>query len=282
MIEINLLPGSVKRTKRKGGGAAKVAMPKINIPPMDKYLLISIGLTVLSVLLIAYMQIGGKRKLEAVRAQHTALVADTVRLHTALEMSAMLAARQDTIGQKLTVIQDLDAGRYNLAHIMDEVARTVPDYTWIVALTPADGGDANTPAFRIEGRMGNAFALPKFLTELENSPFITDVSMKRSAPVVENQKPMYSFVIEAKYEHPSADLIRTVPLFGPGMELDSAVAAKVLVTPDGTTATDAASAAAAVNAAAAARSGNPPAAPKTAPKPAPGKTPPAAVKKAGN
>jgi Tfp pilus assembly protein PilN len=287
MIEINLLPGSVKRTKRKAGGLSAAALPKINLPPMDKYILSAIGMWIVAILMIVWMQFSSSSKLEAATNEEAKLVRDTAQAHKDIVNAAFLIARQDTISQKLKVIQELDAGRFDLAHILDEIGRTVPDYTWLVGLVPAEGGTPDAPAFRIEGRMGNPFALPKFITDLESSPFVSNVTLKKQQPVVENNKPLYMFSIEGTYQQPSADMIQTVPLFTAGSAMDSALSS--LPAPDSTM--DAAAAAAAVNAAGGAVKPGTKAPGKTQAKPpakppakaAPGKATakPPAVKKAG-
>lgn len=275
MIEINLLPGSVKRTKRKfgGGGLSAGPLAKIKLPPMDKYLLIAVGMWVVGIGLILYMHLSGSARQKEVTTEMEALQRDTAQVSKLLAQNADLRGKRDTIAAKLQVIQELDAGRYDWAHILDEVSRAVPDYTWLTSITPSASGTPNTPGIKIEGRMGNAFALPKFITELENSPYLTNVALKGSGPIIENQKAVYTFIVEATYEVPPPDMVHTEPLFGPDMQPDSAITAIMGANKEGAR-VDAAAAAAAANAAAAAAAKNG------------GKTPPPAakppVKKAGN
>lgn len=277
MIEINLLPGSVKRTKRKlgGGGLSAGPLAKIKLPPMDKYLLIAIGMWVVGIGLIAFMHLSSKSALEVATIAEQTLQRDTAKFNKQLAQNATLRGKRDTIASKLQVIQELDAGRYDWAHILDEVSRAVPDYTWLTAITPSADGGPNAPGFKVEGRMGNAFALPKFIIELESSPFLTNVSLKGSAPVVENQKAVYSFIVEGTYEQPPADLIHTEPLFGPDMQPDSAITNIMGANAAGAK-VDSVNAAAAARAAAAAAAKN---GGKTPPAAAPAAKPP--VKKAG-
>ncbi len=257
MIEINLLPGSVKRTKRKVGvGLSGGALSRIKLPKLDRILAASIVMTILGVAMIAYMQIGGSAKLSAVRLEEEALVRDTARMSALILQNAALNAKQDTIVRKLSVIQELDGGRYDWAHILDEISRAVPDYTWLTSITPGASADPTKIAFKIEGRMGNAFALPRFIQELEASPFIANVALRGSDPLIENNKPVYSFSIEANYEEPPVDMVRTEPLFA--ADMDSAV-----------------------NAAIEAKNTAAPAAGAAGTKPAPGKPVPAPAKKAG-
>jgi Tfp pilus assembly protein PilN len=227
MIEINLLPGSVKRSRRKVGvGLSAGPLANLKLPKMDRILAASIAMTTLAVVLIAYMQIHGSRTLKAVTLEEEALVRDTASMSLQIAQNAALNAKQDTIVQKLTVIQELDQGRFDWAHILDEIARAVPDYTWLTSITPTETGVAN-PVFRIEGRMANSFALPLFMQQLEASPFIANVTLRGSGAVPDESKALYSFSLEAAYEEPPIDLIQTEPLFSPDMQPDSAVTAEI-------------------------------------------------------
>ena len=75
---------------------------------------------------------------------------------------AMGFAQENVIGQKLQVIQEIDAGRFIWAHILDEVSRALPPYVWVVNLTEAfsEGG---VPRVRMEGRAGNYYALGRYI-----------------------------------------------------------------------------------------------------------------------
>jgi Tfp pilus assembly protein PilN len=229
MIEINLLPGSVKRTKRKaafnlGGGSA---LSKVKLPPMDKYVMIAIGMWVFSILMMIYMQTSSAKRLKDATDAQAVAVLDTVKLSRELAQAEAVKEKHDTIATKIELIQNLDAGRFQWAHLLDEISRALPEATWLESITPADAADPTKPAFKIEGRMANAFALPKFMTDLENSPFVENVTLKNSGTTIEKQHSIYTFVVEGEYQDPPADVIHTVPLFGPDMKVDSSTEAQI-------------------------------------------------------
>jgi Tfp pilus assembly protein PilN len=215
VIEINLLPGTAKRQKR-------AAMPKLTRTPktpraraagMDRSRLYMVLAWVLGLGGLAYLQFGSASRLSQLHTDVQAARADSTRLHALRVLNDSLLAQRDTIAAKLQVIQEIDAGRYNWSHILDEVARAVPAYTWLVTVNdvPAEG---LRPRFRIEGRTGNTFALAKFMQDLETSPFISGVTLASQTQVVEDAKTVYTFVIDAAYEEPAPDAIQTQPLFG--------------------------------------------------------------------
>ena len=47
----------------------------------------------------------------------------------------LLTARRDSIAQRVAIIQEIDQDRYSWPHLLDEVARALPDYTWLTELT---------------------------------------------------------------------------------------------------------------------------------------------------
>jgi Tfp pilus assembly protein PilN len=144
---------------------------------------------------------------------------DSARYADLIEQTEGLRARRDTIGQKVSIIQEIDGARYVWPHVMDEVARSLPDYTWLTGVLQVAAGMNVT--FRIEGRAGNNFALTRFMDNLEASPFVRDVTLITTERIQEaagnRQREVHQFTLDATYEDPPSELIETVPLFSPGV-----------------------------------------------------------------
>ena len=109
------------------------------------------------------------------------------------------------------MIQEIDEGRYLWPHLMEELARAVPDYTWLTGIAQLEGGQA--PRFQIQGRTGNNFALTRFMSNLEASPFIRHVRLQSTTKIEVGDVGLHQFQLEASYEQAPASLIRTEPLF---------------------------------------------------------------------
>ena len=238
MININLVPGSAKRAKKRmpklslgrlfklgksggGGGGGGGGGSK---PALDSSMALMGGAWAIGLGVLGWMFLGGRHNVSTLNAQIEAAQLDSVRLESAIKSQADLEARRDIVARKVTIVQDIDANRYVWSHIHDEVARAVPEYTWLVqiAFMAADSG-AKYPHFSVQGRTGNNFALTKYLQQLEQSPFIRKVVLKESQLVREDNKLVYSFLLEADYEPPPADILETVPLFT-NEQADSAAA----------------------------------------------------------
>lgn len=213
MIEVNLLPGTPKRARRlrrltaAGGLRARGAGP-------DLWILVPALAWVLGGGMVGWLLLGDRSRGRELQEGLAAAAQDSTRYAVIARQDSLLTAQRDTIAQKLEIIQDIDAGRYVWAHIMDEVARNLPPYTWVVGISDVAGDvPPTTPEFRIDGRAGNTFDLTQFIRDLEASPFIRDVTLETTQQITENDRPVYSFLLTARYETPAPDAIQTVPLF---------------------------------------------------------------------
>lgn len=212
MIEINLLPGSVKRAPRRGlprfgGGGSKGKLPEF-----DRLLVGSIAVAVLAVALVAWLHFSTSARLNDLRADEEAAVRDSARYAVLRTQGDSLRAQLQAISVRMQVIQDLDAGRYVWPHILDEVSRTLPPYVWLVSMTSTlvEGGH---PRVSVEGRAGNLLAVSRYMRELESSPFLAGARLISSSQTTIDERTVYSFSLEVGYEEPPADVIQTVPLF---------------------------------------------------------------------
>lgn len=215
MIEVNLVPGAVKKQKsRMPKIAALGSLSGFKLPVFDRLAIAGVVAWLLMVPLTGYMFLSDRGKIKELNTSVEGAIADSTRFANLIEANKKLLGRRDTIAQKVNIIQKIDAGRFIWAHILDEVSRALPPYTWLVSVTalPADSTETE-PHFKIEGRTGNNFALTKYLQDLEASPFIRSVKLASTELVRENEKLVYSFVLEAYFEEPSPDVIETVPLF---------------------------------------------------------------------
>lgn len=211
MIEINLLPGA-DRKRASGGGGLSLKLP--SAPDFDRMMAFIIAAWVIGPLVIAWLFLGVRSDKADTQAALDQAVADSARYAAIIETQASLRARQDTIAQKLTMIQEIDAGRYVWPHIMDEVSRALPPFTWLEAIDQVSGGV--TPRFQLEGRTGSLPALTRFMDALEASPFLRNVQLvtsERTQVGNDPNKVVNDFVLTGTYEAPPIDVLETVPLF---------------------------------------------------------------------
>ena len=93
---------------------------------------------------------------------------------------------RDSLLSQIRIIRRVDGDRYIWPHLLDEVAKALPPYTWLVDLSivgtqPLDTVVDDTSSahsritFQIDGRTVDYQAYTQFLRQLEASPWISNV-----------------------------------------------------------------------------------------------------------
>jgi type IV pilus assembly protein PilN len=227
MIEINLLPGQ----KRKTAAASRLRIPDFRAVltnVKDPWLLgaITAGLLV----------IGGNGALYLVNTARLAHL-DTVlrgvqaekRRYDAVVAQKRQAERvRDSLAAEMAIIRGIDADRYIWPHLLDEITKALPAYTWITTIQATTGAvtAATAPAtptatdttsghdvrVSIDGRTVDIQAYTTFLRQLAASPWLADVMPTRATTVIEQDRPVTEFNITVRYRQADSLYIRTVPL----------------------------------------------------------------------
>jgi Tfp pilus assembly protein PilN len=139
---------------------------------------------------------------------------------------------RDSLLAQITVIRQVDGDRYIWPHLLDEITKALPAYTWLVDLgVTATPKPAETPAqrpgakpdsvaapaapppvaFQINGRTMDIQAYTRFLRQLEASPWIVDVVPVSAQTIVEKERAVTAFTIRATYTRADSAYIRTAP-----------------------------------------------------------------------
>jgi Tfp pilus assembly protein PilN len=232
MIEINLLPG----LKRKAAGGSKLKVPDFRAVlsnVKDPWLLGAIG--------VGLVAIGGNLALYTVntaRLSHLETVLVGVqqekRRYDAVAAQKRQAERaRDSLAAELTIIRTIDADRFIWPHLLDEITKALPQYTWVTQIQnlsaapttapPTTGtttgtaaaADAAAPSevrVSVDGRTVDIQAYTTFLRQLAASPWITEVTATRATTVIEQDRPVTEFNITLRYKRADSLYIRTVPL----------------------------------------------------------------------
>lgn len=210
MIEVNLMPGGKpRRSRKKESGAWSLNLTSLR--KLDRTTTLLAASWVLGPLVIAWLFLDARARHAALAIEVERAVRDSARHATLIKANSVLQARQDTIAQKLQIIRQVDTGRYVWPHILDELSSRLPEHTWLTGVGQTQGGPL--PAFRVEGRAGSTFALTRYMTELEASPFIRGVRMRSTELVREGEKLIYRFMLDASYQEPPPKRIETTRLF---------------------------------------------------------------------
>lgn len=249
MIEINLLPGSSRKSGGSGIDVGALA-GKLASRVRDPYLVGAVGTSAVAIVLVAMMHLSQSSATSAMEERYQEARTDSVRYAAVIADRRAAEAQRDSVIRQLDIIRAIDDDRYIWPHIMEEVSRALPAYTWLTsvqqtsavvtaaaiareeaAAAPARGrrapaaensaeaavaeipdGPSRAPKFRIVGQTIDIQALTHFMKTLEASPFIQRVQLSRSDVAVVDGKQITQFHLDAEYEVPARELLRTVPI----------------------------------------------------------------------
>ncbi len=219
MIEINLLP-----TQRKKKARAGVSLPSFGAAlksVRDPLLIGALAAWIVVLGAVAIVFVTEQGKLRGLQEDLTRVEAEHRRFQALIADKRRAERLRDSLLIELSSIRRIDADRYVWPHILEEVTKALPDFTWLVGIEalasppPADPDDSLvTPPvrFQIEGRTADISAYTRFLRQLGESPWVSNVVPGATQTVVEEAKPVTSFTIQATYRAADSAYIRTVPV----------------------------------------------------------------------
>ncbi len=229
MIEINLRPGQ----KRARGGSPfaglQAQLSGLRERMRDPLPLVAVGVVALVVLWLSWSWFKTGSDLGALEPQLEQARQENQRFRNFVAQKKKVELIRDSLVAQIQVLQQVDGERYVWPHVMDEVTRALPPYTWLVDLgaagpapvpvvpgSPGDTmpADAPPPVMRLQinGRTVDVQAFTRFLRQLEASPWISDVQPISAQTVVQDDRPVTAFSIRAAFRKADSAYIRTVPL----------------------------------------------------------------------
>src|SRR5215204_4376375 len=237
MITVNLRPGK----RRKSSGApfnfkgTLDGLRDLGNKVKDPLLLGAIGGWVCVLGFLGFVYLNNVRQLYTLEPRLEQARAENQRFKTFLADKRRQEKIRDSLLAQITVIRNVDGDRYVWPHVLDEVTKALPAYTWLVDLgsaapvanaTPQPATPAGTPApaadsadtakppelvFNLTGRTIDIQAYTRFLRQLEASPWIYNVTPVSAQTVVEKERPVTAFSIRATYQSADSAYIRTAP-----------------------------------------------------------------------
>jgi hypothetical protein len=134
MIQINLLPGAKKGTKGSAGLSLPSSFSAVGGGVRDPWLLAAAASVVIAVSTVGVLFTAQSARAGEVGERLERALRDSTRYEKVLSARAKLAAERDSVYRQLQIIRTIDDNRYNWAHILDEVSRALPAYTWLTTL----------------------------------------------------------------------------------------------------------------------------------------------------
>jgi Tfp pilus assembly protein PilN len=243
MIEINLLPGAARKTKTRGTVSIKAIGAGLVTKVRDPYMLAAISSVLVACAAVASMHWTQQSTGQDLGLRETSAIRDSTRYSLVLRDRRRSEAKRDSVMKQLAIIRSIDNDRYVWPHVLDEISRSLPPYTWLksvaqtsavetpAALAPKDDKKKDAePAqeqkkdtkdqqpidepmrFRIVGNTVDIQALTRFMKLLETSPFVQNVQLAKSELVMLEGKEVTEFQLDADYERPDKSVITTAPV----------------------------------------------------------------------
>jgi Tfp pilus assembly protein PilN len=240
MISVNLRPDLKRKRARKPLMGSLDGLRGLGSKVKDPLLLVAVVAWVSVLGWLAFVYMSTTRELNALTPQLEASRVENRRFKAFLTEKRHQETIRDSLVAQIGVIRTVDADRYVWPHLLDEITKALPAYTWLVDVNPsakvvgpapapaaakpadakpgsakADSAAPPAPAavqVEINGRTVDIQAYTKFLRQLEASPWITDVLPVSAQTVIEKERPVTAFIIRATYRQADSAYIKTVPL----------------------------------------------------------------------
>jgi Tfp pilus assembly protein PilN len=232
MIEINLHPtAGKKKAPRRQSVDVRGAFSNATARIRDKWLIGTIVVSAATIAGAGWLYYGQMHREEDLRARLEAGIRDSTRYALLVKDRIHAEAVRDTLLRQVNLIKTIDEDRYIWPHVMDEVSRALPQYTWVtmvgftgtpqavnnvVASPKTETGPKGAPkrletevahdnvTVQVNGRTVDIQALTRFMKDIEASPFLGTVNLLRSELALDLGKEVTQFQLTAGFTRPDS------------------------------------------------------------------------------
>jgi Tfp pilus assembly protein PilN len=237
VITINLLPG--KKRPAAGGARFKLRFPDLRgliANVTNPWLLAASGSWVLVLAGSLALFVTTRTRLAVLNGKLESVRAEQRRFDVVISQMRQSQRIRDSLVGEINVIRKIDADRYTWPHILDQIAKALPPYTWLTGIVGSAAAPPPTPApvpagaanaavaavpqapppvtLQISGSTVDIQAYTTFLRQLAASPWLTEVLPTSTQTVVEQDRPVTAFAISARFKVADSAYIHTVPVAG--------------------------------------------------------------------
>ena len=220
MITINLKPGT--RRAKAGSSLAGGLSTLRGLPGRvkDPWPMTAVAVWVLLLGFLGWAWLGSAARLRTLGPRLEAARSENRRYKSFLVEKKKALAARDSVTTQIATIRAVDGERYVWPHILDEVTRALPSYTWLIdvsAVTAPAQGDATisgSPAVGIQmvGRTMDIQGFTRFMRQLEDSPWLKDVTVISTETVIDRGRAVTAFTVKANYVRPGRTQTQAAPV----------------------------------------------------------------------
>lgn len=220
MININLKPGHKRASSKASLAGSLDSLKGLGQKIKDPYRIGALAIGLLWLGYVGIAQMSSSNELEELQPKLEQARAENRRFRAFLSEKRHLEAVRDSIQAQIETIKTVDGDRYVWPRILDEVARAVPPYTWLTdvkfeavaapIVTDTTKKVVEVPAVQlaINGRTVDIQGYTRLLRQLEDSPFLKDVTAVSANTVVEQNRAVTAFVLRATFQRPGENSVR--------------------------------------------------------------------------
>jgi len=230
MIEINLLPGKKKKAAGTGAGF-RLALPDFQgllASVKNPWLLAASAASVIVVGGGLLLFITQSTRLRVLESRLDGVRVEKRRFDAVIAQKRQSEKIRDSLVSQINIIRGIDADRYIWPHLLDQITKALPPYTWLTGVSAMGGASTpgaapvaagaidstGTPLVRvwITGSTVDIQAYTTFLRQLAASPWLTDVTPATSSTIIEADRPVTAFNVSVRYRVADSVYIRTQPV----------------------------------------------------------------------
>ncbi|MEP6990245.1 MAG: PilN domain-containing protein [bacterium] len=209
----------------------------------EPWLIGAVAVVAVAILAVGLLYTQQSRKEADIDAALQKAVQDSTRYASVLKEHDKAEAKRDTVLRSLNLIRAIDDDRFIWPHVMDEVSRALPPFTWLISLGYSGTGQAQQPIATVAAAapadstgkkkkrrtlntsiprdtirihlIGNTVdiqALTRFIRQLEQSAFLEQVQLVKTEHASDNAKDVTQFQLDMLYSRPDPAMVKRVPL----------------------------------------------------------------------
>lgn len=224
MITINLRPGAKRAPTGSPLAGLGERLKGLSAKVKDPALAAAIGVSAVVLIGILWGFLSTGMQAGRLRPQLDEARAENQRFRTLLAQIRREERIRDSVVTELVTLRQVDRDRYVWPHILEEVSRALPPATWLVGVASVagapggvnideDGNLLRSPLqIEITGRAMDIQGFTRFMRQLEDSPWLENVTAISANTLVEANRPVTAFVLRASFMEADSVYVRLVPV----------------------------------------------------------------------
>ncbi len=219
MITINLRPGA-KRAVQRGAAFAGIGerLRGMTSGIKEPWQMAAIAAWAIVILGLGWMFISSGARMASLGPELDEARAEYARYQGFMREKRREERARDSILAQIGTISAVDRDRYIWPHMLADIGDALPDGTWLTSIahiaptTAPVPGEFPPPSISIVGRTADLGNYTTFLRRLEASPWLVNVLPIRAEQVIEGNRALTEFTIQASFSRADSSYIRTTPI----------------------------------------------------------------------